>query len=119
MVDSDPALFRKADATQTAFVAGLIVGEGSFTGDAVRPHCAVKMTARHEHLLRLVHSWYPLSRFYGPYAMPGNRMDQFMVLWRGQALIQLIKDLEAFQLQDYCPHVYGRMMVVKARLAEE
>ncbi len=37
--------------------------------------------------------------------------------WRGPALVQLIKELEAFGLQDYCPHVYGRMMTVKAHLA--
>jgi hypothetical protein len=66
MTQAAPRLFTRPTPVQLAFVAGLIVGEGSFTGDAVTPHCAVKMTARHEHLLRLVHSWYPLSRFYGP-----------------------------------------------------
>jgi len=41
---------------QVAFLAGLIVGEGSFTGDPNTGTwtCAVKMSARHEHLLRLV-----------------------------------------------------------------
>jgi hypothetical protein len=110
------AIFERPDDRRTAFVAGLLVGEGSFTGDAHQPHCALKMTARHEQLLRLVHSWYPLSRLYGPYKMPGNRQDAFMILWRGPALAQLIKDLEAFHLENYCPHVYRRMMVVKTRM---
>lgn len=74
------------------------------------------MSARHEHLLRLVHTWSPLSRFYGPYPMPGNRQDQHVVHWRGPALVQLIRELEEFGLQDYCPHVYDRMMTVKAHL---
>ena len=48
--------------------------------------------------------------------MPGNRQDQYVVHWRGPALVQLIRELEEFGLQDYCPHVYGRMMTVKAHL---
>lgn len=109
-------LFPRLFATQIAFLAGLLVGEGSFTGDNYQPHCALKMTARHEHLLRLMQSWCPLSRIYGPHAMTGNRQDTYMVIWRGPALGQLIHELEDFGLQDYCPHVYGRMMVTKARL---
>jgi len=100
---------------QIAFLAGLIVGEGSFTGDPQSGTwtCAVKMSARHEHLLRLVHAWSPLSRFHGPYPCAGNRQDQYIVHWRGPALVRLIKELEAFGLQDCCPHGYGRMMTVK------
>lgn len=111
-----PTAFRRLDPTQLAFLAGLIVGEGSFTGDKATPHCAVKMSARHEHLLRLVQRGSPLSRLYGPYAMPGNRQDQFMLVWRGPALMRLISELEDFGLEDYCPHVHRRMMVTKARL---
>ena len=114
-----PSLFRQPSPIHLAFLAGLIAGEGSFTGDGRRVHCAVRMTARHERLLRLVHSWYPLSRFYGPYSAPGNRQPYFIVMWRGAALTQLIGDLEAFNLQDHCPHVYGRMMAVKARLTAD
>ena len=91
-------LFPRLSATQIAFLAGLLVGEG------------------HEHLLRLMQTWCPLSRIYGPHPMPGNRQDTYMVIWLGPALGQLIHELEDFGLQDYCPHVYGRMMVTKARL---
>jgi len=113
-----PQAFTKLSPTQVAFLAGLIVGEGSFTGDGKTCTCAVKMSARHEHLLRLVQSWSPLSRLYGPYACAGNRQDQYVIHWRGPALMQLIKDLEAFHLEEYCPHVYRRMMTVKALLDE-
>ncbi len=111
-----PGIFERRTPEQCAFVAGLLVGEGSFTGDGRRVHCALKMTARHEQLLRLVHGWYPLSRLYGPYTPAGNRQATFVVIWRGIALVQLIKDLERFGLQDYCPHVHRRMMAVKGRL---
>ena len=119
MAQKDPLLFQGRTTLQTAFMAGLLIGEGSFTGDLQQPHCALKMTARHEHLLRLVHSWYPMSRFYGPYPMPGNRQDTYMILWRGMALGQLISELEAFDLAAYCPHVYGRMMTAKKRMLGE
>ena len=112
-------IFPRLSRTQIAFLAGLLVGEGSFTGDNHQPHCALKMTARHEHLLRLVQSWRPPSRIYGRHVMRGNRQDTFMVIWRGPALGQLIHELEDFGLEHYCPHVFRRMMVTKARLLED
>jgi hypothetical protein len=119
MAPPEPSLFHHRTRLQIAFMAGLLIGEGSFTGDLQQPHCALKMSAQHERLLRLVHSWYPLSRFYGPYAMPGNRQDNFMILWRGMALHQLVAELEDFGLGDYCPHVHRRMMTMKARYTDE
>jgi hypothetical protein len=113
-----PSAFAKPSPTQMAFLAGLIVGEGSFTGDGTTWTCAVKMSARHEHLLRLIQSWSPLSRLYGSYECAGKRQRQFVLHWRGPALAQLIRDLEAFHLEDYCPHVYRRMMRVKERMVE-
>jgi hypothetical protein len=104
--------------TQRAFLAGLLVGEGSFKYYGKSAVCDLKMSARHEHLLRLVHSWMPFTSFYGPYANPydPNRVKStrfYLVRWKGPVLVQLIKELDPFGLEDYCPHVHSRVLRVK------
>lgn len=96
-----------------AFLAGLLVGEGSFTMQGPTPVCTLKMHVRHEHLLRLVRSWMPFTDFYGPYVHQGRHY--FVIRWRGPVLMDLIQQLERFDLASYCPHVNGRMQ----RIIEE
>ena len=65
------------------YAMGLIVGEGSFTGDRVQPSLEVKLHRRDleplEHLQRTLG-----GRIYGPYARGGRNHYSYML--RGQEL---------------------------------
>jgi hypothetical protein len=72
------------DQFALGYAMGLIVGEGSFTGDRQQPSLEVKLHRRDleplEHLQRTLG-----GRIYGPYARAGGR-NHYSYMLRGQDL---------------------------------
>lgn len=91
---------------------GLIIGEGSFTGDGKDAELVIKMHIRHEGLLRWLHSLFPMTRLYGPYNHAGRRY--FMWIARGRALVDdVLPELRGIAAFDQ--HVAGRMNLMIER----
>ena len=74
------------------YAMGLIVGEGSFTGDRQQPSLEVKLHRRDveplEHLQRILG-----GRIFGPYAHGGRNLYAYML--RGQALREALPVIHA------------------------
>lgn len=72
---------------EIGFLFGLLVGEGSFTGDGKRPAVRVNMHARHEQLLRHMRELWG-GKVHGPYVHDGRHH----VIWTvdGKALLRLL-----------------------------
>lgn len=71
------------DAFDLGYVMGLVVGEGSFTGDRRQPALQVKLPARDPFPLRRLTELLG-GRVYGPYDRTGR--DYFLFLLRGRDL---------------------------------
>ncbi|HEY8638917.1 MAG TPA: hypothetical protein VIL53_00230 [Solirubrobacterales bacterium] len=69
---------------EQGLLTGLLIGEGSFTGDGKAAELVVKMHIRHERLLRWLHGLFPRTKLYGPYEHGGRHY--FMWIARGRAL---------------------------------
>ncbi len=67
------------------FLAGILVGEGSFGGDGKQPQVTLRMHVRHEALFHWLLDRFPSSRLYGPYHHGGRSYYQWMA--RGRALV--------------------------------
>ena len=80
------------------YAMGLIVGEGSFTGDRRQPSLEVKLHRRDleplEHLQRILG-----GRIFGPYARGGRNLYAYML--RGRALRQALPVLQEFLPQSW------------------
>jgi hypothetical protein len=80
------------------YAMGLIVGEGSFTGDRRQPSLEVKLHRRDleplEHLQRTLG-----GRIFGPYARDGRNSYAYML--RGRALRQALPILQEFLPQSW------------------
>jgi hypothetical protein len=75
------------------FLAGLMVGEGSFGGDGKQPQVTLRMHTRHEALFAWLTTRFPRSRLYGPYHHGGRSYYQWMA--RGRVLVEdLLPHLE-------------------------
>lgn len=61
------------------FLVGLLVGEGHFGGDGLRPHVTLRMHVRHEALFRWLEATFPGGKLYGPYHHSGRDYYQWMV----------------------------------------
>jgi hypothetical protein len=89
------------DAFAVGYAMGLIVGEGSFTGDRTQPSLEVKLHRRDfeplEHLQRTLG-----GRVFGPYAHGGRNLYAYML--RGRAL----KDAMPI-IQEYLPKSWKRV----------
>lgn len=93
-------------------VTGLIIGEGSFTGDRKDAELVIKMHVRHEALLRWLHRLFPRTRLYGPYNHAGRRY--FMWIARGRALVEDVLP-ELIAINELDDHVAARMKAMIRR----
>lgn len=79
--------FKTASEFEIGFLFGLLVGEGSFTGDKRQGAVQVRMHVRHEPLLRsMCEQWG--GRLNGPYEHDGRHSVVWMV--RGNDLLRLL-----------------------------
>lgn len=89
------------DGFGLGYAMGIIVGEGSFTGDRLQPSLEVKLHRRDleplEHLQRTLG-----GRIYGPYARGGRNHYSYML--RGRELRQAIP-----LIQDHLPDSWKRL----------
>ena len=72
-------------------LVGLLVGEGHFGGDGLRPHVTLRMHVRHEAMFRWLEATFPGGKLYGPYHHGGRDYYQWMV--RGQYLRDVVLPL--------------------------
>jgi hypothetical protein len=96
-----PAVSRLSDFDR-GFLAGLLIGEGSFGGDGKQPQVTLRMHIRHEALFRWLVDRFPRSRLYGPYHHGGRSYYQWMA--RGRVLVD---DLLPILEQDIQPELDG------------
>ena len=88
----------RVDQFGLGYAMGLIVGEGSFTGDRQQPSLEVKLHRRDpeplEHLQRTLG-----GRIFGPYARAGRNLYAYML--RGQALRDAMPIIQAHLPQSW------------------
>lgn len=63
-------------------LVGLLIGEGSFTGDGRRPQVTLRMHVRHRALFDWLMATFPGGRLYGPYHHGGRHYLQWMATGR-------------------------------------
>jgi hypothetical protein len=92
---------------------GLLVGEGSFGGDARQPQIVVKMHVRHVAIFNwLISRWG--GKLYGPYEHDGRRYYQWMA--RGQYLRRvLVPILDAMLTPEFDRHSWERYQAMRSR----
>jgi hypothetical protein len=93
-------------------LTGLIIGEGSFTGDRKAAELVIKMHVRHEALMRWIHQRFPRTRLYGPYEHGGRHY--FMWIARGRALVEDVLP-ELLAINELDDHVAARMKAMIRR----
>ncbi len=104
-----------SDFDQGVFV-GLLIGEGSFGGDAKQPQVTVRMHVRHEALFRWLTSRFPESRLYGPYHHGGRSYYQWMA--RGRTLVRdVLPLLERHVTHELDAHAADRLGAMLERYA--
>lgn len=89
-------------------VVGLVIGEGSFTGDGRKASLAISMHVRHRDLLEWLTEQVDGSRLYGPYHHSGRHFMRWML--RGPALAAFVDEIE--------PDVRGLDTHVASRIAD-
>jgi hypothetical protein len=72
-------------------LVGLLIGEGHFGGDGLRPQVTLRMHVRHEALFRWLEATFPGGKLYGPYHHGGRDYYQWMV--RGSYLRDVLLPL--------------------------
>jgi hypothetical protein len=87
-------------------IVGLVIGEGSFTGDESHASLVVAMHVRHTELLEWLQQQIPGSELYGPYHHDGRDSMRWRV--RGRPLQRFMTTFEK-DIADLCPHVAGRI----------
>ena len=104
-------------AFDRGFVAGLLIGQGSFGGDGRQPQLTLRMHTRHETVLRWLLDRFPRTRLYGPYHHGDRSYFQWMA--RGQALVEdVLPVLEAAITPDLDAHAAARLADMRARYAD-
>jgi hypothetical protein len=99
------------------FVAGVLVGQGSFGGDGKQPQITLRMHTRHEALFRWLMERFPRTRLYGPYHHGDRSYFQWMA--RGQALVEdVLPVLEAAGLEAIDGPAAERLRAMRADYAE-
>jgi hypothetical protein len=71
---------------ESGLILGVLIGAGHFGGDGKQPQVTLKMSVRHERLLRWLNDRIRWSRLYGPYHHDNRHYLQLMI--RGPALSQ-------------------------------
>jgi hypothetical protein len=79
-------------------LVGLLIGEGSFGGDAKQPQVTLRMHVRHEAIFKWLVDRIPDSRLYGPYHHGGRSYYQWMA--RGRTLVRDLLPLLEQELTD-------------------
>ena len=69
---------RMRTTEDEAFLAGLLVGEGSFGGDGRQPQVTLRMHTRHGSLFTWIVERFPGGKLYGPYHHGGRSYYQWM-----------------------------------------
>ena len=104
-------------AFDQGFVAGVLVGQGSFGGDGKQPQITLRMHTRHEALFRWLMERFPRTRLYGPYHHGDRSYFQWMA--RGQALVEdVLPVLEAAGLDEIDGPAAERLQAMRADYAE-
>jgi hypothetical protein len=67
-----------ATESDYGLLVGLLIGEGHFGGDGLRPHVTLRMHTRHEALFRWLEATFPGGKLYGPYHHGGRNYYQWM-----------------------------------------
>ena len=99
------------------FVAGLLVGQGSFGGDGKQPQLTLRMHIRHEAVFRWLMERFPRTRLYGPYHHGDRSYFQWMA--RGQALVEdVLPVLEQAITPDVDGHAAARLAEMREKYAE-
>jgi hypothetical protein len=93
-------------------IVGLVLGEGSFSGDGRAPSLTIGMHVRHRELLEWVRDRLPGAMLYGPYHHAGR--DFFRLLVRGPALRHVLARFDD-DISRLCPHVAGRIERMRER----
>jgi hypothetical protein len=111
-VKRETVKFPRLSEFDRGVVTGLIIGEGSFTGDRHAAELVIKMHVRHEALMRWLHGLFPRTRLYGPYNHAGRHYYTWIA--RGRALVEdVLPELVAIDELD--EHVAGRMKAMIRR----
>jgi hypothetical protein len=110
-----PAMAPLSDFDRGVLV-GLLIGEGSFGGDAKQPQVTLRMHVRHEALFKWLVDRIPDSRLYGPYHHGGRSYYQWMA--RGRTLVRDVLPLLEHELTDDLDgYAAERMELMRRRYA--
>jgi hypothetical protein len=91
---------------------GLLIGEGSFSGDRRYPVIVIGMHVRHEPLLRWLKDLFPRSRLYGPYHYRGRHFMRWVA--RGKCLTDDVMP-QLWGIEWIDPHVAGRIELMQQK----
>lgn len=95
---------------------GLLIGEGSFGGDAKQPQVTLRMHTRHKALFEWLMERFPRTKLYGPYNHGGRSYYQWMA--RGRVLVQdLLPLLDLHVRPGLDAHAAARLDEMRARYA--
>jgi len=97
---------------EKGFICGILIGEGSFTGDMDHPAIAVKMHVRSIETLQRLHDLFDGSKIHGPYLH--NNRNYFLWSLRGKALINALPFIDEISVI-FDSHVMGRYMRMKEK----
>jgi hypothetical protein len=101
---------------EKGLILGVLIGAGHFGGDGKQAQITLKMSVRHERLLRWLNDRVRWSRLYGPYHHDNRHYLQLMI--RGPALRQeLAPVLYALPWAEIDDHSYSRFLEMLERYA--
>jgi hypothetical protein len=96
-------------------VVGLLIGQGSFSGDGKQPQITLRMHTRHEALFAWLMERFPDTRLYGPYDHGGRSYYQWMA--RGTALVRDVLPVLDRDLDGLDGHAAERLSAMRERYA--
>ena len=99
--------------TDIGFLIGLLVGEGSFSGDGRQPQIQLRMHVRHEDTFRWILRTFPGGKLYGPYSHGGRNYYQWIA--RGAYLREVLVPLIRAHSSYLDDHVYSRFLAMCER----
>ncbi|MCJ7726400.1 MAG: hypothetical protein MUP76_08460 [Acidimicrobiia bacterium] len=102
------------DPFEIGVLIGVLVGEGSFSGDGRQPQVTLRMHVRHRALFSWLVEHFPEGRLYGPYHHGGRSYYQWMM--RGKALQDtLVPILDLHLTRDVDEYAWERYQTMKER----